>query len=591
MAIGGSGRGGQGRDIRSGGAFVELFVRDSALHRGLNRARQAVSSFARTVTAVGGGIGAFGAGILGPIATAFQQVVSRDVELGRFADKMGVGVDKLSAFAFAAQTTGVSLEELKGHYENWAERVQQGALGTGEALASFQRLGLDPARLMTMDMVDQFIELSRAMQNVTNETERLGLLSKFGGDKFQWLNSLLKLGPQKIRDLMELAKAVGAVVTPEEAANALKVQAAWLLMTTSLKSAFLSIGAALLPHAEKLKEIAEKVVMIVAEVRKWVAENKSLVLTLTIVGGLATIFGSLVVALGLVGFGIAGIVAGLAAMLPFIVPVSLFLVGLTLAAAGFAVVLMDIERHTGILSKSFRQLSVQFDLWKSQWASIGEAMSAAFESNDASLAFKIALAGLELDFLRFKASFGAVWRDFTETLSDLFLGALRLIRRGFLKLVRDLGELAQFGGPLAAFAGISVEAWSRRLLQDEIADMQAQALRRAAGRDLDESAVKAAEEKLRRLQDQAFGGLMRHTAIDLAKAVIAGAVPGIGGAGGSISRPALGTFSNSNLQQFFTRPLPGQDIARQHLRVDEMALGEIKQVRQELERLNVGRLT
>src|SRR5690606_9751907 len=111
----------------------------------------------------------------------------------------GIGAEKLSEFAYAAQTTGVSLEDLEGHFENLAERVFQGAQGTGEAVETFKRLGIDAAKLAKLDQADQLIAISEAMRGVTNETERLGLLSSLGGDQFQKLNDLMRQGPDAIR--------------------------------------------------------------------------------------------------------------------------------------------------------------------------------------------------------------------------------------------------------------------------------------------------------------------------------------------------------------------------------------------------------
>lgn len=253
---GGSGGGG-GAGVRAGRAFVELGVKDSGLAAGLARAKKLVAGFASALkfAAIGGaGLGAAAAaGLVG----LGKLSGDRATEFQRLSDRIGVPVDQLSAFAYAAESTGQEIGDLEGHFENFAERVFQAANGTGEAAETFQKLGINAAEFIKLNPVDQLKQLADAMKGITNDTERRGLLSALGSDQFQGLNDLLKKGSGGIQALMDEARGVGSVLDPEQtrdAANAMReLNKTWTLG----KNAALSLGAAVLPTAANAKKFAD----------------------------------------------------------------------------------------------------------------------------------------------------------------------------------------------------------------------------------------------------------------------------------------------------------------------------------------------
>jgi hypothetical protein len=64
------------RDIPAGRAYVELFVKNSGLMRGLSQAKQRLESFAQTATLVGGSMMAAGVGMAAPIAMSLKTFAS-----------------------------------------------------------------------------------------------------------------------------------------------------------------------------------------------------------------------------------------------------------------------------------------------------------------------------------------------------------------------------------------------------------------------------------------------------------------------------------------------------------------------------------
>jgi len=322
----GSSGGGSAGAVRAGGAFVELFVNDAKMVAGLNSASARLKSFGSSIASVGAGLAGIGGVALGTIGKLFTNTVESGAELSRMSQRLGESVEKLSAFQYAAATTGQTTEQLAGHWENLGERILQAQAGVGEAAQAFQSLGLDPVAMQAASATEQFIMLSEAMSGLTNDTQRRGILSQFGGDQMQGMNELLKKGPEGIRKLMKEAGSVGATMTSANARDADKINAAWNRSYTAIKAAVLSVGQALLPQADTIEQWAKRAVEVASSVRAWVAENQTLVLTVTAVSAAAVAFGSVLV---VVGGAAAAIGAGLAAL-----PAIIAGVGTALTVAG-----------------------------------------------------------------------------------------------------------------------------------------------------------------------------------------------------------------------------------------------------------------
>jgi len=97
------------RDIPAGRAFVELFVKNASLMRGLRDAKQRLESFASTASLVGGSMMAAGAGLAAPLMASMNA-------FGGFQDRM-LGI---------AASTGATAEQLKA--------IQAASMGMSEAL-------------------------------------------------------------------------------------------------------------------------------------------------------------------------------------------------------------------------------------------------------------------------------------------------------------------------------------------------------------------------------------------------------------------------------------------------------------------------
>jgi len=539
MAVQGAGKGGGGsgggKGIRAGRAYVELSANDAGLRSALAKARAMVMKFGKGLAGVGGGLLGAGGGILGAGALGVKSLLERAGELGKLSQKLGVPVEQLSAFSYAAETTGQSLDDLSGHFENLAERVAQGANGAGEAAETFKKLGIDAGQLKLQNPVDQLITIADAMANVTNETERLGMLSSLGGDQFQNLNALFKKGGGGIRELMGEAGNVGATMTSDTAKKSQEASNAFLRAWTAIKSVVYSVAEAFLEHIDTIKQVASWIVLAAKNVRNFVSENKQLVgIVAAVVAGITAVGGILLtVGLGLAAAAtaVSGLVAGFSALASVVgavfSPIGLAVGAVVVAIAGVVAGLVALVDMFTKYTETGRTLAAGFmmgwreivSVFREAWGGIVDALKAG----DMKLAWKIATAGITVLWKETMLGLQAAWNKFKDFVVD---GAFEMKRQ--LQLILP-----------------DVVSGTREEIDKAAAEnLEARRAAREADKQAALAEVAKAKEELTALVAQAAAK---------ANAPAPGAVGG-GGSGSAMARllgGSRGTFSAPNYSQFF----------------------------------------
>jgi len=453
MANKGGGSGGSSSAVKAGGAFVEIFSDDTKLVRGLKMAERRVLAFGKMTATMGAGLVGAGAGILGGLGAALSKTIDRGVDMGRLADKLGVSTEELSGFAYAAELAGQNLDEVQGHFENFSERVAQAALGAGEGAEAFNRLGIDPSKLMGMNSIQQMSALADAIQGVTNETERLGILSKLGGDKFQMLNTVLRNGSEGLRKYADEAKAVGYTVTADEAKRAMNAQLALNKVWFAAKSVVYAVGDSLLKVAEGVESFVNPAIAIIGQVREWVQENGYLVAGLALVGVGLAVAGTALVVFGTIAVGVSFVIGGLTSawvafgvVLAFVLsPMMLVVLGVVALAAALAALgyfwLTETKGGKKFADSMNTHVIGSLNNFKTAWAGV----LAAIKSGDLGLAGKIAMLTLSVEIEKGLLAIISILFDFGAAFASVFTDVITFgFKQGLSHIVKVLEKLPDF---------------------------------------------------------------------------------------------------------------------------------------------------
>lgn len=158
------------------------------------------------------------------IATAGMAVkaIKATDELAKQARTIGLTVEKLQQYTFAAERSGVSTSEMVKGLQQFNKFVGQAARGTGTAKKAFEDLGI-PLRdnngtLRNQDeLIRDFVD---SLSTIENPMMRAGLASDVFGRAGVKLLPMMKGGVEGMDALMAAATSLGTVMDNETAAKA-----------------------------------------------------------------------------------------------------------------------------------------------------------------------------------------------------------------------------------------------------------------------------------------------------------------------------------------------------------------------------------
>lgn len=353
-------------DIEAGRAFITLYLKNSALVKGLNSIRDQMQGLGSSVMRIGGLMAAAGASILTPLAGAVRHFSSVGSELADMSVRTGESVSSLAELKFAAEQTGAGLADV----EVGLKMMQKhGIAGTFDELAARIAAVDDPA-----------------------ERTRMALEA--------WGKSGTKLLPlvENLQRLRQEARDLGLVPTEEAVGMADAIGDALDKVKSVIGATVFEVGAALapmlLPALETVKNIA-------GWFNRWAQQNGAVIRTVALIGAGLVVAGGIVAAIGATIFGIGtafGLVAtaitGVGTVLGFLLsPVTLVVAAV---AGGILVWARFTESGRAAIQGLIDFFGPLIETALSAIRGIGDALLAG----DLSLAGQIAITGLRLVMLQ-----------------------------------------------------------------------------------------------------------------------------------------------------------------------------------------------
>src|SRR5262249_4483175 len=142
--------------IRAGAAYVELFVKDNRLTRGLKAAAQKLKAFGAGIMGAGMQVAGLGAALVTPFLGAAKVFADMGGNMMDMSQRTGVSVEALSELGFAAEQSGADLETLEAGLRKMAQTVTAATDGSQEAQQAFGKLGLTVGELEKLSPDEQF---------------------------------------------------------------------------------------------------------------------------------------------------------------------------------------------------------------------------------------------------------------------------------------------------------------------------------------------------------------------------------------------------------------------------------------------------
>ena len=464
--------------IKAGRAYVELGANDSQLRAALDSAAKKLQAYGATVRSIGARVVAIGTAGLAGFGAAVNQFSTVGAELLRMSQRTGVSVEQLSAFSFALEQSGSSLQSFEGAIAAMQGKLIAASQGSKEAQDAFLMLGLSWRDLADLDAAQQVQVLAEQISRLEHPARRAqAAMQLFGSTD---VLPLIEGGAAGVRALTSEAERLGLVMSTKTAKDAAELAKATNTVKQSFQAVVVTIGSAVGPE---IASLTRSVVPLVKSTVEWAKENKPLVsgifAAFVAVTGLGAGLLALGSALGVVGFAVPGLIVAAKVGLILIAVVgglATAYMQLRLAAMAIAPVWDEVVRRTERARAAIRaalgDLADRTGLagaWNnirdsgvSAWNSIRETatdalggISAAIKAGKWETAFAIAAAAIKITWLDLRA----FWEDIMAEIRGLGVDAAAAIGRAWVNVTEDLrramrGAAVLAGGPTASLAAI-----------------------------------------------------------------------------------------------------------------------------------------
>lgn len=190
--------------------------------KGLKRTEDQARQTAGAINTVRGAIAEFGRGVaqgigqeLARAIRALPQLATQSInladDLSKMSQKVGVSIESLSTLSYAADRSGVGLDQLQGAMVRLAVNASEAARGTGESRAAFDQLGIsvtdNNGRLKSTDTLLR--EVAQGISQLGGGIEKTDLAVKLFGRTGAELIPLLDQGGDGIAAMEERARSLG----------------------------------------------------------------------------------------------------------------------------------------------------------------------------------------------------------------------------------------------------------------------------------------------------------------------------------------------------------------------------------------------
>lgn len=153
---------------------------------------------------------------LGAGIAATVIVQSRFIDnLGKTSSKLGVGVEFLQKFRFAAEQSGVSIETADMALQRFSRRLGEAQKGTGELLPALKQLGITQKDIAGLSPEQAFLKFADAIAKVEGESNKLSLVFKAVDSEGVALINLIGEGSEAFLEFARQAEGMGFILSED----------------------------------------------------------------------------------------------------------------------------------------------------------------------------------------------------------------------------------------------------------------------------------------------------------------------------------------------------------------------------------------
>lgn len=438
MPTGGSSGGASSGAVRAGGAYVEAFLKDNKLVRGLEGVKRRLKAFGSFMIGIGKSATVAGGLIAAPLLAAVNHFTKVGDIAQKTAIRTGLSTEAISELGYAAEQSGANLEMLSNGLKFMSRFTDAVKDGSTEATKRLDEFGISTEEFLAATPEQRFEMLADGIAGIKDESLRAAAAMDIFGRSGDMLVPLLEGGAKGVRDLRMEAKQLGLSISRKEADEAAAFGDAWNRVKRATMGGVFALGSSLVPGLMLVVNLMKEGAV---GVSNFLRENKILGLIiggvaagLFLAGGAAIAFGvamkgvALIVGTATLAFKALGIVIGILSSPIFAVVAAITAIGavfLTQTEAG--------QKFVGAMGDGFNSIkTTALEAW--------EGIVGAVQKGDLQLAAAIAFKGIELEWEKMTGNLSRHWHEFKAD----FLNVLDKIRTEIAKGLTDSPGLWDF---------------------------------------------------------------------------------------------------------------------------------------------------
>ena len=210
----------------------------------------ASKTFVKTTAGVMGAVGL----VVGGITVATKKVMEYGDNIDKTSKKIGMSAKAYQQWDFIMSQNGGTVDNLSGAYKGLRTQLVQLQKGSKDAVLYFTKLGVSVKNSngQYRSQEEIFEDCVKALQSMTDETERALIGQKIFGKGFQELAPLLSSGAGSIDKLKKEFADLNLGMSDEDIKKAVELKDSWDKVGRSFNMVGMQIGITLMPYVQEL---------------------------------------------------------------------------------------------------------------------------------------------------------------------------------------------------------------------------------------------------------------------------------------------------------------------------------------------------
>lgn len=428
------------RDVRAGGAFIEIFAKDSMVQATLLKVKKNFTDFGKQIRNIGLGSAGLGTALVAPLAASVQSFATNGAAIDDMAQRTGLTSDSVQELSHVAEMSATNIEALEKGLLKMQRTIVEAGDGTLEARKALNDMGTSFKDLKGLSPDQQLEKMADGLAKIKDPAARTAAAVAIFGKAGAELIPLLSQGSAGIEKFRAEARSLGLVLDTGAIQAAAELDDKLQTLKSSFRGVVNQIGAALAGPALTLIQLMTNGA---ASVAKFVQANQGLVIGIALAGAALIAGGAAMIGLGVAISTVGTILGGMAAAWGAIGAAITAVAGspLLLIIAGIGAVALLFPQVREAASEAFGYLFGEFAnlgaIFETTLGGIADAMSAG----DLMLAAQVLWAGLNKAWLEGTANLRAIYRDLVTAISKFGVDIFAGLQTAWASTVKYMGDM------------------------------------------------------------------------------------------------------------------------------------------------------